>query len=982
MNEAAARHTLLVRAYERAPASAAWSEDDRAWATQAAAQVEGEAASADTFVARRAALAIERLSGREKHVRRLLKSVVWPAWVGWAIPALALVAGFAADSIGAGQRVNLLAPPLLALIAWNLAVYALIAVRGTWGLVDARARGLGPLARLLARVAHVAGAAPRRHGTVPAAAFLGDWTQASATLTAARIGRVLHTAAAAFAVGALAGLYLRGLALEYRAGWESTFLDADAVRALLGTVLGPASTITGIALPEAPAFEALRFSAGPGVNAAPWLHLYAVTVGLVVLLPRLALALGNRWLEAHLAARFPLPLGEPYFRGLTRCAARAAGHRARCPLQHAARAAVRAEPQRAVHAGARRQVDRQRCPGHCLRRRGRGRCRRAGRQGNPAGAAVRARRHARSGEPWRVPRPAGAGGRHGHADRGADRRVRVPPPVRRRRDPARRSARLVAATGRRPPVAGAVRRSRSARHAGRAAGVRCARCDGGHRRMSAGAAQRIALALVSHTNVGKTTLARTLLGRDVGTVRDAPHVTDAAERYPLVDTPEGDALELWDTPGFGDSVRLARRLALRGNALGWFLTEVWDRFRDRPFWSTQQAVRAVLDHADVVLYLVNAAESPFDSGYVGPEMQVLELIGKPVLVLLNQMGPPKPAREEAAQVQAWRAQLAANRQVRGVLALDAFARCWVQEIALFDAVGEVLPAERHAAFGRLAAAWRQRREAGFAQSMRVLAGRLARAAADREPVLDAGLRGRLRELGAALGLGRDSEATPKQAAMAALAARLDADIRTGTDRLIELHGLGGQARDEILTRLADHYALRERVSEGKAALWGGAITGALAGLKADLATGGLTFGGGLLVGGVLGALGAAGLARGYNLVRGTERTEVAWTDQVLDELAASALLAYLAVAHYGRGRGDWTPSEHPAHWHDVVSSVLLEHRAALASIWAQRAGNRAEQELAAALEPQLAQATRAVLARLYPDRRLAPPPGSPQSTPS
>ena len=151
--------------------------------------------------------------------------------------------------------------------------------------------------------------------------------------------------------------------------------------------------------------------------------------------------------------------------------------------------------------------------------------------------------------------------------------------------------------------------------------------------MSEAAAQRVALALVSHTNVGKTTLARTLLGRDVGTVRDAPHVTETAERFTLLATAAGDALELWDTPGFGDSVRLARRLAQRGNPLGWFLTEVWDRFRDRAFWSTQQAVRAALDHADVVLYLVNAAEGPQAAGYVEPEMKVLELIGRPEMVL-------------------------------------------------------------------------------------------------------------------------------------------------------------------------------------------------------------------------------------------------------------------------------------------------------------------------------------------------------------
>jgi hypothetical protein len=488
--------------------------------------------------------------------------------------------------------------------------------------------------------------------------------------------------------------------------------------------------------------------------------------------------------------------------------------------------------------------------------------------------------------------------------------------------------------------------------------------------MNGAAGQRIALALVSHTNVGKTTLARTLLGRDVGTVRDAPHVTESAERFLLLETADGDLLELWDTPGFGDSVRLARRLAQRGNPLGWFLTEVWDRFRDRPFWSTQHAIRAVLDHADVVLYLVNASEAPQEAGYVGPELGVLELMGKPVLALLNQMGRPRPAPEEAAQVESWRRHLAAFACVRGVLALDAFARCWVQEIALLDAVGAVLPEQRRASFARLAAAWRAQREDVFAQSMQVLAQRLARAAVDRERVADAGLRGRLRELGTALGLPGGSDASPRQAAMAALAERLDADIRHTSDRLIALHGLGGRARDEILNRLAEHYAVSERVSEGKAALLGGALTGALAGLKADIATGGLTLGGGLLVGGVLGALGAAGLAHGYNVVRGAEQTQIAWADQVLDELAASSLLAYLAVAHYGRGRGEWAPSEHPAHWQQAVADVLQSHRLALAALWARR-GAGEEPRLQQALQAELTAAARTLLDRLYPNLKGA-----------
>ena len=43
------------------------------------------------------------------------------------------------------------------------------------------------------------------------------------------------------------------------------------------------------------------------------------------------------------------------------------------------------------------------------------------------------------------------------------------------------------------------------------------------------AGSTLSLSLISHTNAGKTTLARTLLGRDIGEVRDEAHVTFESE---------------------------------------------------------------------------------------------------------------------------------------------------------------------------------------------------------------------------------------------------------------------------------------------------------------------------------------------------------------------------------------------------------------------------------------------------------------------
>jgi hypothetical protein len=470
----------------------------------------------------------------------------------------------------------------------------------------------------------------------------------------------------------------------------------------------------------------------------------------------------------------------------------------------------------------------------------------------------------------------------------------------------------------------------------------------------------IRLSLVSHTNVGKTTLARTLLGRDIGEVRDAPHVTEFAEMHVLLRTPTGDELQLWDTPGFGDSVRLVRRLKLHETPLGWFLMQVWDRWSDRPLWSSQQALRHVRDESDVVLYLVNAAESPVSAGYVAPELELLAWVGKPALLLLNQIGPPRPAPEEAADVAQWRAHVSALGLVRDVLPLDAFARCWVQEGEMLLAIERALNGDERV--HRLRAEWARQRLATFEASMREMAGSLGRIATARAPVPEGGegIVERLRT-------GRRREV---QAAERMLAEALEREVRAGTARLLTLHGLEGRAEREILERVSAQIEIREPVDEARASLLGGVVSGALSGLAADLMSGGLTLGAGMLAGGLLGALGAAGIARALNVVRGTDAGFASWSDTAMRPLVQAALLRYLAVAHFGRGRGQWVQGEAPAHWVGVVHDVLAPGHEALAAIWAQRttAFDNADEadRLAVALEPALARAARAALARLYP----------------
>ncbi len=497
--------------------------------------------------------------------------------------------------------------------------------------------------------------------------------------------------------------------------------------------------------------------------------------------------------------------------------------------------------------------------------------------------------------------------------------------------------------------------------------------------MSEAAPASVSLSLVSHTNAGKTTLARTLLGQDIGEVRDAPHVTEFADVHTLVETEGGERLCLWDTPGFGDSIRLVKRLRGAERPIVRFLSEAWDRWRDRPFWASQQAVRNMQEEADAMLYLVDASQSPEAAAYVTPEMELLGWIGKPVVVLLNQLGPPR-AGGDADEARGQRA-LGAFPVVRAVLPLDAFARCWVQESTLFAAVEQALPPERRPLMERLRAAWRARSNATFAAAMRAIAESLARSALATEMLPERGdLRARLRQAGAALGLGKADD-TPAVRAQQALGEHLADEVRANTLALIGLHGLSGTAERAVLDRLQAAYDTRVRLDETQAAAWGGALTGALVGLKADVLSGGMTLGGGLITGGILGALGSAGVARAVNLVRGTDRSFVAWNVETLDALVEAALLRYLAVAHFGRGRGDWQEGEAPAHWKEVVAASLAPWREVLAAVWAERAlakgdaaRDAAEALLVQHLLPIVRGAAWSALRTLYPAADMAPQP--------
>lgn len=466
----------------------------------------------------------------------------------------------------------------------------------------------------------------------------------------------------------------------------------------------------------------------------------------------------------------------------------------------------------------------------------------------------------------------------------------------------------------------------------------------------------LSVSLVSHTNVGKTTLARTLLRRDVGDVLDQAHVTEENEPFTLLASGEGEdeGVLLWDTPGLGDSARLLERLQSQGKPLQWMLGQTWDRFSDRPLWCSQQAVKNVRENSDVVLYLVNATEEPSMAGYVDSEMKILEWIERPVIVVLNQTGPPSGVGERSAEEERWREHLSRFSIVREVVSLDAFARCWVQEGRLLELIRDVLAPNRRPPIDRLIETWGRGSRRVFFESMDRLAELLSGAAADRESLPESGL-----------GLGR----VTRRRAVDALAQRLQQQIGSTIADLVELHGLYGRGAAEITAALEDVTAPDEKPDPWRAGVLGGVVGGALGGLAADVASGGLSFGGGAVGGALLGGMGLGGLAWGNQLLGGDEAPRVTWSTEFLERATRDAMLRYLSVAHFGRGSGEFRDRAHPTFWREAVAATLERHQAVRNEAWELARGDDltwGRSQAMARLSPMLRDATREVLLEFYP----------------
>ncbi len=396
----------------------------------------------------------------------------------------------------------------------------------------------------------------------------------------------------------------------------------------------------------------------------------------------------------------------------------------------------------------------------------------------------------------------------------------------------------------------------------------------------------IKVAVVGHTNTGKTSLLRTLT-RDAGfgAIANRPSTTRHVEGAALL--VEGQpVVEFYDTPGLEDSIGLLEHLeTLTGG--DWLMRLA--HFLDSPdahgrFAQEAKSLRQVIA-CDLVLYVIDCRERVL--GKYRDELTILVRAGKPVIPLLNFVDSP------GARSEAWHRQLL----LAGLHASLTFNPLVIDSVAerkLFEKM-RALRDELYEPLGRIITDLERQRT------------RLRRQAADQisDLLLDA----------AACTLPLPPPAATEQVRSDLIVAVSQRELDCARTLLtLFSFQVGDYQPQALLLEIAAADPLRNPAALKQYGLRGGsgAAAGAAAGLTLDLMLGGLSLGAGAGIGAGLGAL--LNLRRqGTRVLRHLRgQREIQLANAPLRLLAARQLA--LAGALLRRGHADPKPVSLDAAW--------------------------------------------------------------------
>jgi hypothetical protein len=334
LTEDAAAKIVLIRSIEECDPRA-FSEELRARAFVAAQDAEPGLSSIERYAAR----LFEHLSPWYQSILQLAKI---PA--PWTLPVCfaAFLLGLATNLLGPARQIHVIRNPIFILIAWNLLVFLTLFVlflrrkiktQQVTNIVPAantveslrissrsnQSKVPWVVKHLLPGVWHffhrmIFAVREQRNLAQIMRRFSHHWFSVAGALVVSRWRRLLHLGSVFIATGAVAGMYFRGLFQGYRVVWDSTFIvEQESVATFIRVLFAPSlwiSNLFGLGLANRISVDRLLTPGGD--EADGWIHLFAISVLLAVVLPRLALAAWQSSRIRRLSGNLALPLDHYY----------------------------------------------------------------------------------------------------------------------------------------------------------------------------------------------------------------------------------------------------------------------------------------------------------------------------------------------------------------------------------------------------------------------------------------------------------------------------------------------------------------------------------------------------------------------------------------------------------------------------------------------------------------------------------------------
>ena len=409
----------------------------------------------------------------------------------------------------------------------------------------------------------------------------------------------------------------------------------------------------------------------------------------------------------------------------------------------------------------------------------------------------------------------------------------------------------------------------------------------------------ILISIISHTNIGKTTLARTLLRKDIGRINDAPHVTSEPERHVYLKEKD-DVIWLWDTPGFGHVGKLLTRLERENGKIGWILNEVVDKLFNRALYCSLSAARNVRLQADVVLYQVNAQEKPEDAGYINDELKLLDALGKPTIMVLNRIDVTSQISASCMKnlEKAYFSQFGQYKCLKNITVLDAFSRNWMQELRLLNMMLPLLDPTKKSGLSRLIQIFQDRQNHVLKACAQAVSQVILHTSRQRFSFED----------------NQEPEEVFRK-----LESELQNQIDGYVKQLMKQWEIETEGRSRFEADIKQISGLAgNKYSEKEIGFLAGFISGVLSGLAADIMAGGLSLGGGALLGGLIGGFGGFSAKK---LIDRLKKDEALWRNDALVEIFKQLLIIYLLAEHHGRGKGALVLEEPAVFLSEIVNKI-------------------------------------------------------------